>query len=72
MKCMLQLNTHLGLLSPSGADGSSGFVSTRGEGELGRSLSPEKSALRRSGRFRPPPRARRAHERSKQYTGITV
>jgi hypothetical protein len=62
--------THFGLLSPSCADGSSGFVSIRGDGELGRSLSPDKSALSRSGRFRPPPRARRAHDRSEQDTGI--
>jgi hypothetical protein len=65
--------TYFGLLSPCGVEGSSDFVSKRGDGELGRSLSPEKSALSRSGRFRPPlPRARRAHERSEQGTTVTV
>mgnify|MGYP000350760100 CR=1 FL=1 len=35
------IHTYFGLLSPSGAAGSSGLVSAKGDGELGRSLSPE-------------------------------
>ena len=67
------MTTHFGLLSPSGVDGSTGFVSSSGDGELGRSLSPQKSVLSRSGRLRPPlPRARRAHERSEQDKVFTV
>lgn len=67
------LTTHFGLLSPSGVDGSTGFVSSSGDGELGRSLSSEKSALSKSGRLRPPlPRARRAHERSEQTKVLSL
>ena len=45
--------------------GKIGFDSARGEGEFALSLSAEKSAPRRSGRFLPvPPRALLAHERS--------
>lgn len=67
------LTTHFGLLSPSGVDGSTGFVSSSGDGELGRSLSSEKSALSKSGRLRPPlPRARRAHERSEQAKVLSL
>jgi hypothetical protein len=67
------LTTHFGLLSPSGVDGSTGFVSSSGDGELGRSLSPEKSALSRSGRLRPPlPRARRAQERSEKENVLSL
>ena len=72
-KCDNSLTTHFGLLSPSGVDGSTGFVSSSGDGELGRSLSPEKSVLSRSGRLRPPlPRARRAHERSEQEKVLSL
>lgn len=55
---------YLGLASSSGAAGRMGLLSARGEGEFGLSLSPEKSALRSSGLFLPPPLARLAQDRS--------
>ena len=56
--------SYFGLFSSSGVVGSRGLFSAWGEGELGLSLSPEKSAVSKSGRFLPPPCALRAHERS--------
>lgn len=41
-----------------------GFSSARGDGDVGRSLSTEKSALSNSGLFLPPPLALRAQDRS--------